>query len=214
MKTLLKISLISCAMVLLTACAQDDSDSTIIETILSIFESDDSSNSNEIEAQTYTDDRDESIELSLGEAAFATKAIEYGIGDPKPIPRLSVAGEALGAPDYDDSDDSGYVSLGGDGFMVLQFENAHLQDGDGDDIYIFEVGPSVEATEVEISEDGEDWINLGEVSGGTSSIDIAPFVESSQKFEFVKLTSTGDDNSGSSPGADIDAVAIINGALQ
>ena len=76
--------------------------------------------------------------------------------------------------------------------------------------WIFEVGPDVEDTFVEISKDGTTWFDVGKVFGTTSGIDIDAFgFSSSDLFSYVRLTNEGG-QSGASVGADIDAVGAIS----
>src|SRR5690606_27471548 len=66
----------------------------------------------------------------------------------------------------------------------------------------------------EISKDNINWIDIGKISGGTSSVDIGPHVSSGDQFKFVRLTDLRDNPSGVTAGADIDAVAAINNVMQ
>ena len=61
--------------------------------------------------------------------------------------------------------------------------------------------------------DGEKWIEIGEISGGTAQIDIAKFIAPGDSFTLVRLTDLKIDCGGEWPGADIDAVGAIGGAL-
>src|SRR5699024_2812469 len=112
----------------------------------------------------------------------------------------------LGEPDFDKEIDrsKGFVSLGGSGELILEFEHVYLVDGPGDDLFIFEIGPAVEPMDVAISEDGVNWVEIGKVEGGQSSVDIEPFVEPGDKFSFVRLIDLRHDVGMPSPGADID----------
>lgn len=168
----------------------------------------------EFEEKEYESDQGDVVNLSFGDLAFATGVVDFSIGDPAPIDEYANPKDALGEPNYNPSDNTGFVSLGGSGSIVVEFEYLYLVDGPGDDLYIFEIGPAVEPMFVEISEDGSNWIEIGEVSGGESSVDIAPFVGEDDLFKYVKLTDMRRDTFGESPGADITAVAIINGQLK
>lgn len=162
----------------------------------------------EAKPEVYQDSRGDDVALALGSKSFATAVIAYEPGLPTPKELHSDANQALGEPD------NSSVSLSTDGVLILEFGEAALMDGEGDDIYVFEIGPIVEATDVEISQDGTDWVFVGTASGGESSLDIAEYVEPGQQFHFVKLTSRSNDTNPDSPGADIDAVAIVNGVLK
>jgi hypothetical protein len=76
-----------------------------------------------------------------------------------------------------------------------------------------EIGPEVEPMLVAISEDGQNrFLEVGRVEGSTCSLDIAPFVESGQRFRFIRLTDAkaGKSNDSEWPGVDVDAVGAIN----
>ena len=124
---------------------------------------------------------------------------------------------SLGSPDYKGVDSAFYVSLGNAenacdcGSLVLEFIDNALVDVPGNDLYVYEVGPGVEATEVFISTDGQEWVDLGKIDGSLWGIDIHDSVSPGQEFHFVKLCDYPDGNTGSSPspGPDIDAVGAI-----
>lgn len=164
------------------------------------------------EPETYEDDQGNLIDVTYGEQAFVSRVVEYTAGDPAPIEEYSNPEAALGEPDYDTW--TGFLSLGGAGQIILEFEEVYLVDGPGDDLQVFEVGPSVEAIAIEISKDGENWISVGEISGGTASVDIGPHVSLGDKFSYVKLIDLYTNSDGESPGADVDAVVAINADLK
>jgi OOP family OmpA-OmpF porin len=151
-----------------------------------------------------------------GEISWADAVVSFTPGDPA-ASRSRDPNAALGRPDYqgidDAKDEATYVSLGHGGELVLEFTDNVLVDGDGLDLAIYEIGPEVEPLLLAISEDGEDWtIGVGRVEGATCAVDIAPFVETGQRFRFVKLTDAkaGKSNDSEWPGADINAVGAIN----
>ena len=81
------------------------------------------------------------------------------------------------------------------------------------DLWIFEVGPDVEDTFVEVSANGSDWFAVGKVFGSTAGVDLDAFgFGTSSAFAYVRLTDDGaeGDQSGLSVGADIDAVGAIS----
>ena len=88
--------------------------------------------------------------------------------------------------------------------------------GSGDnslDLWLFEVGPDVEDTFVEISKDGSAWTSVGEVFGSTAGIDIDAFgFDSTDLFSHVRLTDDPNEGgvTGATAGADIDAVGAIS----
>ena len=50
---------------------------------------------------------------------------------------------------------------------MLEFVDNRLVDVEGDDLYIFEIGPVVEATSLAVSIDGEQWYELGRIAENT-----------------------------------------------
>lgn len=155
-------------------------------------------------------DRGKAVTFPLGRASFADSAASYRAGGPPPVRSQQIPTKALGVPDFA-TDPAGSVSLGSGGSLVLQFRDNSLVDVDGPDLYIFEIGPDVEAMFVDISEDGQNWVSVGRVSGSTCSLDISPYVQKGQRFSWVRLTDDPKqgDRGGSSPGADVDAVGAI-----
>ncbi len=106
------------------------------------------------------------------------------------------------------------MSLGVGGSIVLQFTDNSLT-GSGDsakDLHVFEVGPDIEHTFVDISKNGVDWFAVGKILGSTSSLDIDSFgFGPTDFFYFVRLTD--DPRQGDviaiQVGADIDSVGAI-----
>jgi hypothetical protein len=125
---------------------------------------------------------------------------------------------AIGKPDYPGGGSNFSVTLGDGGSITLEFADNRLT-GSGDskaDLWIFEVGPDVEDTFVEISKDGSTWSAVGKVFGSTASIDIDAFGFSrADQFRFVRLTDDTNegDQTGASVGADIDAVGAISSVV-
>jgi hypothetical protein len=160
------------------------------------------------------------VEYPNGITSFADHVVSYnpcnGVKTPRNNPN-----NALGSPDYKGVDSASYVSLGNAenacdcGSLVLEFIDNTLVDVPGNDLYVYEVGPGVEATEVFISTDGQEWIDLGKIDGSLWGIDIHDSVSPGQEFHFVKLCDYPDGNTGSSPspGPDIDAVGAIGNAI-
>ena len=156
------------------------------------------------------------IEFPDGAVSFADTVVSYDpnfTGGPAPTdPDFMDATAALGIPDYNNV--TGAVSLGRGGRIVLEFTDNFLTGSNSGaaDLHIFEVGPQIEDTAVDISKDGTTWFSLGEVTGSTSSIDIDAFgYSSADLFRFVRLTDDRFEGgtSGSTVGADIDAVGAI-----
>ncbi len=155
------------------------------------------------------------VVLPGGEISWADAVGLFTPGDPAAT-RSRDPNAALGKPDYQGTDDAEdeatYVSVGHGGELVLEFSDNVLVDGAGLDLAIFEIGPEVEPILVAISEDGENWIEVGGVEGATCDVDIAPLVEAGQRFRFVRLTDAkaGKSNDSEWPGADVNAVGAIN----
>lgn len=156
------------------------------------------------------------VEYPNGVTSFADHVVSYNPCNGVKAPRNN-PNNALGSPDYNGVDSVSYVSLGNAentcdcGSLVLEFIDNALVDVPGNDLYVYEVGPGVEATEVFISTDGQEWIDLSKIGGSLWGIDIHDSVYPGQEFYFVKLCDYPDGNTGSSPtpGPDIDAVGVI-----
>lgn len=167
--------------------------------------------------KTYIINEDESIYLPLGNMSFADAVVSYTPGIPAPHPRYTNPERALGEPDYNHYKDDSFVSLGCKGQLILQFVDNGFINIEGDDLYFFEIGPSVESFKVEISSDGKDWIYIGTLPGSNCSIDIGKSqrVRTENKvYYYVRITDLGDFCRGPTPGADIDAVGAIGGVLK
>ncbi len=153
--------------------------------------------------------------MALGEISFADSVISFTPGFPKAIEKFSNPEKALGEPDYTEYDSAEYVSLGCGGQLVLEFKNNGFIDMPGKDLYFFEVGPSVEPFDVEISTDGKKWEKLGPVRGGTSSIDISSAdLGKGEIYYFVRLTDLKSFCPGNTPGSDMDAMGTVSGVFR
>ena len=173
------------------------------------------------------------IDFPAGAISFADAVVSYSPKiEPDPVttwpvpdPRWRDPNDALGIPNYTPPapgagihNTGQFVSLGNGGSIVLEFTDNFLTGSDdaGDDLYIFEVGPFVEATFVEISRDGIIWHPVGAVGGATAGIDIDAYgFHRGDLFRYVRLTDdTGDwpapNQYGFYAGADIDAVGAIS----
>jgi hypothetical protein len=159
-----------------------------------------------------------------GAVSFADELVSYdpaisGSGEPTDANRGAL--HTLGLPDYSGGGGCAsqatceFASLGDGGSITLRFTDNVLTGSDSSDLdlWIFEVGPDVEDTFVEISTDGSNWSAVGKVFGSTAGIDIDAFgFGTSSAFSFVRLTDDGNegDQTGPSVGADIDAVGAIS----
>jgi len=158
----------------------------------------------------YFKDRDGN-EMMAPKDAFAAQVVEFTPGNPWTSQKLNMDPKvALGLPDYGGETEGGDLNLGKGGVLVLRFDVA-IYDGEGLDIYVFEVGPDVESTVVEVSADGKTWLEVGTTKGKTAGVDLAGKVPEGAQFRYVRLTDTGNNGNYSRwPGADIDAVSGLN----
>lgn len=160
---------------------------------------------------TFTDWNGNTV--TVPENAWATRVVSFDPGSPWTSVKDNMDPEIiLGAPDMVELGNNyttGVLTLGGGGVLVLEF-SVDICDGDGDDIYIFEVGPAVEATRVEVSSDLVTWYDVGVASGSTAGVDLKGKVPEGSRFRYVRLTDQKESLSGRWPGADIDAVAGLN----
>jgi len=149
-------------------------------------------------------------QLTLG-TSFADTVVSYTPAAGVVAPCL-VPNNALGAPDYVPpvAECVNYVALGDGGSLVLKFTDNYITTGDGDDLWIFEVGVHQEPTDVYIRQVGEPWLYIGTAGGGTVGMDIdgVPGVVPEGVYRFVKLVDLLPAQSAGVPwlGADIDAV--------
>ena len=155
--------------------------------------------------------------FSEGKLSFADTVVAYNpvIKNGEPHEKFANPSKALGAPDFDNVNDPSYVSLGDGGSITVQFTDNSLtgSDDDAGDLRIFEVGPDVEDTFVEISRDGVEWVKVGKVYGGISTIDLDAFgFGSTDFFSYVRLTDDPNEGgqSGRTVGSDIDAIGAIS----
>ena len=163
------------------------------------------------------------VNFPQGAISFADSVVSYTL-NPASVPSTAYQGafNALGAPNYSGANSCtnqascSFVSLGGDGKLVLKFTDNVLT-GSGSnafDLWIFEVGPNVEDTTVDVSVDGSTWLSVGLVTGGRRGVDIDAFgYGTAAAFTFVRLTDVlaeGGAGNGGTVGADIDAVGAIS----
>jgi len=162
-----------------------------------------------------------------GAVSFADAVVSYDpsfSGGNTPTAANSDPSNALGVPEVAGSTsvqactgtpaDCPFVSLGSGGQITLEFiDNALTGSDNADlDLWIFEVGPDIEDTFVEISMDNLTWFSVGTVFGTTGGLDIDVLgFSSADLFRFIRLTDDPNEGSavGPSVGADIDAVGAI-----
>lgn len=158
------------------------------------------------------------VDFPQGAISFADSVVSYN-GNPG----TAYQGDfnALGIPNYVDDPTCAsqiactFVSLGSGGTLVTQFLDNVLTGSDSPDLdlWIFEVGPAVEGTSVDISMNGADWFSVGSVGGAISGIDLDNFgYGTGSQFSFVRLTDFGQPGgpTSGSTGADIDAIGAIS----
>ena len=163
----------------------------------------------------YKTDRYNSVYFPLGKISFADKLVEFRVGDPAPIKKYRDSIQSLHEPDYTNYHTPSFVSLGCGGVLVVEFTDNGFMNLPGEDLYIFEVGPSREAAKIEISENGEDWLYAGRIAGGKSSIDLSDEgIDEETVFYFLRITDLKELCRSISAGADIDAIGAINSVIK
>ena len=161
--------------------------------------------------KTYVINRHKSIHIPLGKISFADSIVDFKMGNPLPFKKFRDSSQALNEPNYISYDKPNYVSIGCKGVLTVAFTDNGFMNLKGNDLYIFEVGPSEEAAKIEISENGIDWIFAGNISGGSSILDLADQNISTKKvFYYVRITDQKEVCNSKTAGADIDAVGAIN----
>ena len=158
------------------------------------------------------------VDFPDGASSFADAVTDYSpvISGGGPVAPYNDPADALGIPDYP-GNSTGFVSLGDGGSITLEFVDNSLN-GSGDaglDLWIFEIGPDVEDTFVEISKDNILWHAVGKVFGSTSGLKIDAFgFGVLDFFSYVRLTDDPNEgaNTGTTVGADIDSVGAISSA--
>ena len=164
----------------------------------------------ELEDVVYTDSRGNQITIPGGAASCATKVVEFTHGEPWTDDPLDIdPNEILGVPDRGNHSNGKAITLGAGGVIVLEFD-IFITDGEGLDIYVFEVGQNVEATKVEVSADLQNWVYVGDADGSLCGVDLNGKVPEGAKYKYVRITDLLTTPNGGYPGADIDAVAGLN----
>ena len=167
------------------------------------------------ETREYQDGKRGTVVLPQGDKSFADVVVDRAVGTGTIEDSASDPQVILGPPDFSGNvNDGSFLSLGCDGTVILQFADNALVDVEGPDLYVFEVGPKVEGMTLSISEDGEAWVDLGDISGGRAEVDLAGLVPTDASYRFVRLTDDGDGCGTRFAGADVDAVAAIGSTLR
>lgn len=160
------------------------------------------------------------ILFDQGLISFADVVADYdpNAGGTPPTLTHQTPQAALGRPDStgrgpEPVDGLSTVSLGLGGTLTVQFTDNYLTGGGtaAGDLVVFETG-AIESVMVEISRDGESFVNVGTIGGLTNQIDIDQFgFGPNDRFAFVRLTDLRQgDTDGSALGADIDAIGAIS----
>ena len=165
--------------------------------------------------KVYRIDRYESIYLPLGKISFADSLIEYKVGVPPPIQKYRDSVQCLHEPNYKNYQTPNFISLGCGGSLTVEFTDNGFMNLPGDDLYLFEVGPSKEPAKVEISQDGKNWVYAGKIAGGKSSIDLTTVgIDDETVFYFLRITDLKTLCKSKSAGADLDAIGAINSVIK
>lgn len=159
--------------------------------------------------------------FSMGAVSFADSVIHYDPGalgehtGDEPHLKYQNTVSALGMPNYDAEADTGFVSLGNGGCLVLKFTDNLLIDGYGSDLYIFFSDTSEEEVDVLISEDGVRFRSVGTVTKQYPIIDIYKKSDPGGRYPYIKLRDNPDQGEKQTLklGADIDAVGAMNTAM-
>lgn len=162
----------------------------------------------------YPDGHGGKVYFPLGNISFADEVVSFKIGNPAASKKDSDPELGTGVPDYDAAADANFVTLGCGGTLIYRFVDNALIDVDGPDLYVFEIGPAVESTNLSISKDGKKWIDIGKISGGKANIDISKYINPGDVFYYVKFQDLKNDCGGGFPGADIDAVGAIGSSVK
>ena len=155
------------------------------------------------------------VEFPGGLSSFADEVVSYLVGSGGVTSPYNNPSNGLGAPNYNGG--SQFVSLGSGGSIIFKFTDNSLT-GSGtslNDLWIFEVGPAVEDTFVEISKNGTTWSSVGKVTGSTRGVNIDAFgFGTSDFFSYIRLTDDPHEGNatGNVAGADIDSVGAITTA--
>jgi OOP family OmpA-OmpF porin len=119
------------------------------------------------------------IVFPLGAASFADEVSTTRAGQRLDTTKGFPAERALGVPDKK------AVTLGCGGSITLRFVDNAVVDLPGADLYVFEDGPNVEPTRLELSVDGVRWVDVGRIEGGTRELELSgkvPKTRSSTSF--------------------------------
>ena len=160
-------------------------------------------------------------EFPMGNLSFADSVVLYdpgamghGTGD-EPDLEFQNAKFALGIPDANPHPDSGSVSLGIGGTLIMKFTDNVLIDGPGPDLFVFHASTNYEEIFLWISQDGITFIPVGKTSFYSPLLDIHNASIPGAIYPYIKLRDDPGHDRPDHPalGADIDAVGAINTAI-
>ncbi len=123
---------------------------------------------------TYFGTRATAVYLPLGKLSFADQVVHFYHPE-----NLKTAFNTTGEPDAYRSGPNQLTnvhSLGAKGTLTIKFKDNAILDINGPDIYVFEIG-EIEPTNLEISKNGQEWISVGKIDGGTAFVDIKDYVK-------------------------------------
>ena len=158
------------------------------------------------------------IEFPHGEDSFAESVTNYELNDNTDVETgtdepFDDPSRAIGPPDNKGVALGNAPDEGTSGELIVAFDSNRLINIEGDDLYIFEIGPQAEKSIIAISTDGEEWVDIGMIEGSTRSLDLANFPEipDNAAYRYVRLRDFPNGKSSGGPfgGPDIDSVGAI-----
>lgn len=113
---------------------------------------------------SYADGHGGEVFFPLGDISFADEVVRFDEGDPAARDeQIRKAENLLGPPDNSLDDVERYLTMGCGGTAVVRFTDNALVDVEGPDLYVFEIGGAVEPTNLAVSVDGEEWMEVGAI---------------------------------------------------
>lgn len=154
----------------------------------------------------------------MGDVSYADQVVLYdpgalgtGTGD-EPALKYQNASEACGPLAWPQDAETGFVSLGLQGTLILKFKDNLLLDGPGPDLCIYQGNGKSDTMTVWISQDGIFYFPVGTFSEHHQLIDIHSVAKTDMQYPYVKIRDNSTTGQEQSLGLDIDAVAAFNTA--